>query len=307
MFLRQQLEYISNRIVEKSYPEMKMASGQLVPIDRECPPGADTYAYSLFTKVGEAAVLANAAEDIPNVTGFMEKRFAEIYDVAAQYHYTLNDIKRAEFAKVNLDARLALAARESIERKIDMVGYQGEQGFKLLGLLNQPNIPVFVLPADGNSNGGIASTRFIHKTAEQIYRDLVNFVTSIRISTNDVEVADTLLLPTEQFELIAHLPYTLGGIASDKSVLQTFLDNQRLSGGIQRVVSVPYLKGFGAGNTDMMVAYKNDESKLFYEIPQEIEMLPQEYYKATYHYPLMARVAGVIVIKPFSASYSYNL
>ncbi len=300
LFLRQQLEYLTKKIVETSYPELLFASGRLCPFSYEGG-NNETIAYTLFTKEGETAILANGATDIPTVSAYVEKRFAEIYTIANKFEYTLFDYDHAQEVGMNINARLGQAAREVMERDLDLIGYQGRVGARLLGLLNQPNVPLFVIPNDGNSNGGVNSTLFRHKTAEQIYRDLVNFVSSIRIDTNGVEVANKLLLTVEDYEIITALPFP-NNSAAGKTVLTFFLETQRASGGINEVISVPFLRT--RGTNGMMVAYRDQDTKLEFFMPREISLLPMEYANLTYSYPLCCRVGGVVVYKPMSMKYA---
>jgi hypothetical protein len=300
LFLRQQTEYLTSKIVEVSYPELLFASGRLCPFSNE---GGfnETIAYTLFTKEGETALLANGATDIPTVSAYVEKRYAEIYTIANKFEYTTFDLDRASSVGLNLDARMGQVAREVMERDIDLIGYRGRTGARLLGLLNQPNVPLFILPNDGNSNGGVNSTRFRHKTAEQIYRDLVNFVSSIRIDTNGTEVPNKLLLTVEDYEIITALPYP-NNSAAGKTVLTFFLETQRASGGVQEIISVPYLSTQTPNG--MMVAYRDSDTKLEFFMPQEITLQPVEYANLTYSFPLVARIGGVVVYKPLSIKYA---
>lgn len=301
IFLRQQTEYLTNKIIEVTYPEMLFASGRLCAFSNEGG-NSETLAYTLYTKQGETAILANGASDIPTVSAFVEKRYAEIYTLANKFQYTLFDMQRASSANINIDARLGVDAREVMERDIDTIGYVGRTGSRMLGLLNQPNIPVFVVPNDGNSNGGVNSTLFRHKTAEQIYRDLVNLVSSIRVDTNGAEIANKLLLSVEDYEIVSALPYPNNSAAS-KTVMTFFLDTQRASGGIQEIIATPYLKTQGANG--MMMAYNDNERKLEFFMPQEITMMPVEYANMTYSYPLTARLGGVVVYKPMAFKYAF--
>ncbi len=304
MFVRDQLDYLSNLIAEDDYPNMLIASGQLIPIVSEGGKGSDTISYRIFTKVGEAAVVGNGGEDIPTVTGYMEKRYAEIYSIKNQYVITYEDLERAAFAQENVEGYLATSAREMIDRKIDLIGYEGEANSRLLGILNHPNVPTYVLPGDGNLNGGVNSTQFKHKSAEQIFRDLVNFVTGVALNTKGVEIPRTLLLPREAYDIIANTPFTLGGNTISKTILEAFLDGQSRSGGISNIVPVDYLTGSGVGGTNVMVCYTPAENKLRYHIPERLLQMPTEYRAMKYHNILRARVAGVVVIKPISMRYA---
>lgn len=304
LFLRQQLEHIQTEVVEQDFPEKLMASGQAVPISSEIPAGAETYSYKLFTMVGEAAILANGSDDVPLVNGFVEKRTGYVRTIVDGFEYTIEDLEAAQFAGMNLDAQMGVTAREMIEQKIDALAYTGDTSFGLLGLLNHPNVPLYTLLNDGASNGGTASTRFRHKTAEQIYRDLVNFASAPRITTNGVESLERIGMSQEAYDIILSTPYPTNS-ASGETILSFFLKTQRMSrSGVQEVIPMPYLAGKGAGGLDIMIGYRPRLNKIKLHLPLDFSMMPVQTVGFKYRIPCRAKTAGIQITKALSVQYS---
>jgi hypothetical protein len=297
LFLRNQLEFIQNTLVKQDFPDRMIANGTLLPISREVPPGAETYSYRIFTAVGSAKIIATGAEDLPEVNAFVEKRTGFIRTIANQFHITDDELDFAQYANVNVSSEMAVAAMEVMMAELDRVGYLGDTQNQLLGLLNHPNVPSTTVLNDGTGS----STLWSSKTSAQIYRDMRNFVTSVRNSTNMVESPDTMLLPIEQFDLIAQEPFPSG---TSSTILSFFLENQRkYPGGVQQVLPVPFINGQGTSGGDLAILLSRRESKIKFHIPADFRMLPEERVGLKYVYPCKMRVGGVQCNKPLSMAY----
>ena len=308
IFLREQLEYVQQEVVKQDFPEMLMGSGALLPISDELPVGAETYSYRILTFVGSAAILANSADDIPEIDAYAEKRVGQIRTIADAYSYSLEDMEAAEFTGMNIDAELAIGAREIIERTLDILGYDGDSKFNLLGWLNHANVPTYTVLNDGNENGGTNSTEFRHKTPEQIYRDLRQFAAATRSATNRVETPEVIALPETQHSIVMETPYPTNS-ASGETVGTFFLKTQRANpGGVQALVPAPYLAGKGAGGTDLMVSYRKRMNKIKYHIPLAFQQRPPSPEKRMkYEVVCRARSGGVQVTKPLSMRYASGI
>lgn len=303
MFLRQQLEQVQTIVVEQDFPERLMSSGELVPISTELNPGAETYSYRIMTAVGEAAILANGSDDIPIVSAFVEKRVGEIKTIVDAYEYTEEDIEAAQFANMPLDSTLAVIAREVMEAKADQLGYDGDSNFNLLGFLNQPNVPSGTVTADGNQNGATNDTKWVNKTADQVYRDLRAFAASPRSATNGVESFDIIGLPQAQFDLILGTPYPTSN-AGNSTIYSFFMNAQRATpSGVQSIVPIPYLAGKGAGGSDLMVGWRKRDNKLKLHIPLDFTQKAVQMINFVYRIPCRMRTGGVQLVKPLSMGY----
>lgn len=298
-FVPEQLRYVRRAVLEQEFPEYMAAEGALIPISTEIPVGAQTYLYYLTTMVGEARVIANPGDDLPTADVFMESRIGIIRTIGDSYRYSDEDMEHAMYANVPLATNKAMAAKRAIMIKLDKIGYIGDDNYNLLGLTNQPNVPQFALPADGT--GG--STTWESKTAQQIVRDLQDFSTSIMVSTDMIESPDTLLVDTTNYFRIARGFYDDDGTTT---ILDTFLNPQRTTGGITAVQPCPYLKGASPTGTNIIVAYKRREDKLRFHIPLPFTPKPPQENNLHYKVPCRAKTGGVEVTYPRSMSYAYG-
>jgi hypothetical protein len=298
IFLKEQLDYIFNEVVRQDFPDLQMASGALIPITNQVDYRAETFSYSLFSAVGEAKILANASTDVPLVNAYVQKKMGIIRTLVDGYEISLEDLEAAQFAGMNISAEMGIVARRVIEEGIDKIGYAGAAENSLLGLTTLPNVIRETSPNNGNTNGGTNSTRWIHKTPEQIYLELVDFLTRMRQATRGIEQPDVLLMPQEQYDRIAAIVYPAN---TDNTLLNFFLTTQRASAtGIKEIVPVQMLAGLGTGGSDLMIGYQRNPSKIRYEIPLDFEQRPPEQVVFSTRVVCRSRVAGIVNLKPMS-------
>ncbi len=301
VFLREQLDFVMNEVVKQDFADLQMASGALVPITNQIDYRAETFSYTLFTSVGEAKILSNGAQDVPLISAYVQKKMGIIRTLVDGYEITLEDLEAAQFANMNISAEMGIVARRVIEEGIDRIGYMGASENGLLGITTLPNVTRETAPNNGNINGGTNSTRWIHKTSEQIYLELVDFLTRMRQATKGIEQPDTILMPQEQYDRLAAIVYPAN---TDNTLLNFFLTTQRASAtGIKNIVPVQMLSGLGTGGADLMIGYKRDQSKLRYEIPLDFEQRPPQEVTFSTRVVCRSRLSGLINLKPMSIRY----
>lgn len=305
MFLEEQLEYVTGEVYKQDFPEMLMGSGGLIPISTAVPKGAETYSFQLMTAVGEAVVLANGTEDIPEVDVYMSKRIGYVRTFANSYSYTLMDLEAAEFAGVSINSEKAVAAREVLERKFDLMAYHGAENYQLLGWLNYPNVPSETIANDGNQNGGVNSTRWRHKTAAQIYRDLRQFALATRVATNSVEMLEIICIDEENFNIINSTPFQAG---VDTTIYEYFMRTQAsLPSGVRSIIPIPYLAGRGTGGTGLMIGYRRREDKIKLHLPLGFEQRPVQEQGFSFKVNCRMKSGGVQITKPMSMRYGNGI
>jgi hypothetical protein len=290
-----------NLVVKEEFPELMMSNGMLVPITNQVDYRAESFSYSLYTSVGEAKILSNGAQDVPLVNAYVQKKMGIIRTLVDGYEITLEDLEAAQFANMNISGELALTARRVIEEGLDRLGYVGATENGLLGLFNLPNVTRESAPNNGNSNGGTNSTRWIHKTADQIYLEITSFLTRMRQATRSIEKPEILLVPQAQFDRISELVFPAN---TDNTLLKFILETQRANpSGIKEIVPCEMLAGAGTGGSDMMIAYQKNSSKLRYEIPLDFEQRPPQEVTFSNRVVCRARTAGIIPLKFMSVRY----
>ena len=298
LFIREQLNRVSNVVIETEFPEFQLASGQMIDIESPVGAGYETYSYDLMTKVGSAAIIANGAEDLPLVNAYVERRYGRYYTLANAYQYTIDDLEHAQVANTPLTATMAVTAREVMEGKWDSLAYEGDPNYDILGLLNYPGIPEATATNDGNSNGGTNSTKWEHKTPVQIYRDLRKPASDMRIATKGKYFPAVYGLPQRQYDLIAETPYPDN--AGSETILSFFLKTQRQSPtGVQDVLPVPRL--FEAFNgVDGLIAYTKRRDRQELKLGMDFTQLGVQIENLSYKVPCRMRCGGIVVYRPYA-------
>lgn len=278
-----------------------LSNGMLVPITNQVDYRAETFSYTLFSAVGEAKILSNGAQDVPLVNNYVQKKMGIVRTLVDGYEITLEDLEAAQFANMNISAELGITARRVIEEGLDRIGYFGAAENGLLGLFNLPNVTRETAPNNGNSNGGTNSTRWIHKTAEQLYLEITSFLTRMRQATKSIEKPEILLIPQAEFDRISELVFPAN---TDKTLLNFILETQRANpSGIKEILPCEMLSGAGTGGSNLMIAYQKNANKLRYEIPLDFEQRPPQEVTFSTRVVCRARTAGLVPLKFMSIRY----
>lgn len=275
--LNRQLEYVKQRTFEIIYPSLK--ARQFIPLDTPAPAGAETIAYDEFDKVFQAKVIANFADDLPEVDVFKTRVIAGVHWLGSSYSYSVRDIQAAAFSNVTLPQRRAAACRESIERLMDQILATGHVSGGLTGFLNHASIPITA----------VVTGTWTTATAAQILGDIRAALNAIFNTTNGEYQADTLLIPTNRFTFLAATQFSA---ASDKTVLAWLQENLRAFG----VTTIDHwwrLNTAGAAGATRMVAYKKDPDVLNANIPVEYTELPPQPKNLAFRIPAYAKIAGL--------------
>lgn len=288
IFFARQLEYVQARIYEYEYPALK--AFQYIPINYDIPAGAEFVTATGFQSVGRARIINSYADDLPEAGVLGTQLTNPVQSIGTSYRYSHQEIRAAQYANINLPMRQAEAARRANDQLINNLAIAGDPTTGMFGLINNPAIPTTPVPADGT--GG--NTEWEFKTPEQILRDLNLVVNQIVVNSNGVEMPDTLLLPLEQYTLIASTPRSPN---SDMTILQYFLLNNPF---IQNVDWLAQLSGAGVGGADVMIAYEKNENKLAMQIPMPFTQYAPQERNLEFVIPCESRYGGVTVYYPLS-------
>ncbi len=290
LYFANQLTYIQAKVYEYEYPTLEAFN--VIPISTDTPAGAEYVMYRAFQRTGRARIVSSYADDLPaaDLQGFQFMQ--KIETIGASYRYSIQEIVTAQWQNVNLPFEQAEAARRAIMQEMNTLAFTGSQPGGFTGFLNNPNVPLYTVPADGS--GG--STTFASKSPDQILRDLNSLVNQVVINSNMVERPDTVLLPTEQYTQIASTPRSS---TSDTTILNYFLLNNPF---VRQVIPVPQLAGAGPTGLDIMVAYEMNANKLKMEIPQPFTQYAPQERNLEFVINCTARFGGVSIIYPLSVN-----
>ena len=286
--LEQQLEFIKTRTYDIVYPEMK--ARQLIPVNNDVDPGAETITYRQWDEIGMAQIIANYADDLPLIDALVEEFQQKIKGLGAAYEWSIQDLRRSAMAGANLDQRRARAARRSIEQQIENIAALGNAKAGLTGFAKHPNVSL-VVPITGT--WGTA-------TGEEMIADLMFLSSSIVTSNKETFLPDTTVLDVSRYNLLATTRVSSTG-DTNTTALEGFL---RSNPWVTNVGTWNKLALADAANTGpRIVCYKRDAEVLTLEIPQEFEQFPPQAKNLSFLVPVHARSGGVIVYYPLAMAY----
>lgn len=291
VYFSQQLSQVKAQTYDIRYPNLKGRT--FVPADNQVDPGAQTIVYHQYDQVGMAKIIASYADDLPRVDVRGKEFVAKVKSIGDAYGYSVQEIRAGARGAFPLQQRKAGVARRAIEEKIDSIIAVGDSANGLLGLVNQPNALLFTVP-----NGAGASPTWALKTSDEILADLTNVAAYVVTQTKEVEVPDTIILPTTSYGLLTNRTI---GYGSNTTIMQQFLATNPY---IRNIESWAKLAGAGVGGTNRLVCYRRDPDALQVAIPVEFEQFDPQARGLEYVVPCHARCGGVLLYYPMSMAYA---
>lgn len=288
MVLARQMEVIKAAVLEKKYQDMIGRS--LVPKSPDGDNASDYVVVRYMDEYTTSKIVENYGTDFPSVAISMSESFAKYFSLGNSFTYTFMDLRRAAKANIQLTSRLAEVARRGIEQGIDEIIFRGVPQNGTYGLMNNPNVPLVVLPHGD----------WPHASFQNIVEDLMYLSTVVQNNTNESFQGDTLAIDAPSYNIAST---KIGGQNFDRSALQVFLSQNP---SITAVVKSTKLNTLGASAGPRGIVYKRDPEVLQLEIGQEFEMLPAETNALMTKTACHARVAGVSFFHPLAAAYFEN-
>lgn len=138
VFLKEQLNHVLNLAFQESFPALKART--FIPVNRSIPQAAETVSARIWDTYGEARLLNPNADDFPSVSVGQREAFAPIKSLGCFFEYSVLDLRRSQLAGTGLDGKLATAARQTIESKIDKLAVNGDERVAIKGLCNHDGI-----------------------------------------------------------------------------------------------------------------------------------------------------------------------
>jgi hypothetical protein len=293
VFFARELDYIKSQTYDVIYPEFNAL--KLFPVTSEVDIGAETITFYSYDKTGMAQIIHNYATDLPRVDVKGKPTTVPVKSIGASYGYSVQEMRASRMAGKSLDVRKGDTAKYVIDRKINEIAWSGDKETGLVGVLSTGNdIPVYTLP----TNAAGTSTRFVDKTPQECLNDIKSILSYVDVLTKSDAKPDTLALPADAYNYIAHTPRS---DVSDYSILKWIQENMTE---ITSIVKVPEL------NADSYVTpypgqgvaflFKKDQMKFSIEIPLPFYQHPIQPKGLEFEIPCEARVAGVILYYPLA-------
>jgi len=293
LFLARELEHklAQSRDVKYAATEAR----RFIPTNFEVDPGAETIVVETYDHKGHAKIVADYADDVPLVNSKKSETRIPVKTIADGFIYSIQEVKAAAKANVPLTDRHMNAARRVMEEKLDSLAALGDSDYGIVGFARRSDTLTYAVPADGTGSSKLWSK----KTADKIIRDINGMVAKMLADTNDVEKPNTLLVPPENFAIIAS---TTINNTSDTTILNFIKDTNPW---LKDIASWNRLTAAGGSlDTTRAIAYRRDPEALELYIPEDFMMLPPEAVNLSFKVPCTLRTAGVGVHYPKSIVYA---
>lgn len=291
MFVARQLEQVVAETYKTELSPLKAA--KFIPFVWDINPGATSWKYMHWTDIApqRAAIIANYAQDFPNVGASVEEIEKPLRSIGDSYGYSVQDLRAAAFAKVPLDATLARVAREVIDRTIDDYAAFGNATAGIAGLLNNAALGT-VAPAVGTWDNST--------TAAEMHQDLTKLALATDLASDGLYLSDTLILPQSVKPYLMKPYSTLNG----ETILSVWLKSQASS----QITNVDFwhLCDTNAGVTDrgtskaLAIAYRRDPTVLKFRGAVPFEQMPPQTENMMLKIACHARVGGVCIFRPLA-------
>jgi len=261
IFLARELESILTRTLDVTYADIKYAS--LIPISSEVGPGADSYTYRVFDKIGSMKMIADKAQDLPRADVLRKEVTHPVRSFGSSFAYTVQETRAAAMVPgMNLEQRRANAVRRAYEETMQAVAFFGESGSGMKGFFNNDQIDKIV-----------PNKWFDTATTDEMLQLLNEAPTRLVQGSNMKESPNTMLVPYDVYRTISTTPRSS---TSDTTVLEFFLRTNPMIQNIEPINELEATKSGGKLSKDRIIVYDRSPDKLQFHIPQPLEFFPPE-------------------------------
>lgn len=286
-FVARQLEYMRPGVFETKYPALKGKS--LVPVNTSMDPGAEFFVITKVSEVGHVKHVKDWSKDVARVEVDTSQASMGVFSMGIAYGYTINEARAAMFAKVPLQARKAMAARELMARKLDDILFEGDTATGIKGLINQTGTTEYTVL----SNGAGATKTWSTKSPDNVILDLNGAPQKIVVDSKEIERPNTMLLPLSRYQSIAGVRV---GDGTSETILSYWLRTNPY--GISSIDFTTKLETAGASSTARGLVYDKNPNVLECILPIEFEQFAPETLNTEIVTLCHMRVGGVAVYRP---------
>lgn len=293
-FLERELEQVRALVLEVMYPSLKAKT--FFPMAGDIAPSADTYIYKVTDKTGHARVSAKGNDDFPRVEVQATERSGRVKQTEVAYGWELNEMREAVRLGIPLQSKKALAAAEAVARLHDNLfatgadpnlGATANTALGIPGVIADTNVAIVAM-LDWNDSG---------TDGQEMLDDLHKLARSIPDASKQVEYGDTIILPTQQYNIAATKRLNE---FDNRSVLEAFL---KASPWIKNVDSWLLLDEAGATGKDRAICFRRANDVVELVEPVVFEQLPPQARNAEFVVPCLGRCGGTKLYKPLAFAY----
>jgi len=295
LIFERMLEHIEQKAFKIKYPNLTART--ICTTNYNVSNAAATYTTRTYDDAGNFEPVHNLGT-LGTISNSATEDTWSIASYATTMFYTLQEIRSCIMAGINLPSLQLAAARRAWEVKLDRIFYEGDSTTNILGIFNNPNIPVTF-----SSPGVSGSSKWADKTSGEILTDLKQFINSISEVTMGVHRTNTVVITYKMMNLL-----TERVLDNTSQTLLTHMENVfphvrfiQAPNGIDRLASsaIP--------GTTTLIALESDPSIIQILVPQEFELLPPVLDGLAYRQVAHARTGGAVIHSPKALALLSNI
>jgi len=284
-FILKQLEFVMAETYSVEYGPNVAALA--IPFDNSVPPGAQSFAYDLWDRIGVAKYITAWSDDLPKFEAFVKRTSQECRSFGISYEFTVQDLRAVQFGGGKLNTQRASAARAAVDEFHDSIAWNGDATRNIEGFLDHTAIQSATLANDPWT---------LSTTGPQLVADLLTIEHSIIQQTRTLIRPDTMCIGMVDNRLLAQ-PFSS---TLAESVLSIF---QR-SSGIKNVHVVPRLDTAGDDTKSRVIMYRKSPDVVRYVVPIAFEQHAPQAKNLALMTPCEGRSGGLCLVRPMGAIYA---
>jgi len=275
------------------YPDIQYP--QLIPVDTTAHPFAKTVTFFSSDKAGRADWINGNSDDIPMADVEMTQFESSILTAGIGYGYGWEEINQAQMLGLGLANDKANAARRAAEEMIDRIALTGDASKGMQGLFDNSAVTA-VGATNGDWEGGTT-------TPDEIIADVNGALTNVQGATNNIVLADTLLLPFNRWNYIASKRLT----DTNMTILEFIRQNNVYTATTGQPLTIRATRGLdtaGISADARMIAYRRSPEVLKLHMPMPHRFLPvYQTGPLRFDVPGVMRFGGLDIRLPGEVSY----
>jgi hypothetical protein len=209
-------------------------------------------------------IIRGQTNDIPVIQANVSKDIFKVFAFSNILKVPFIDQQKMQGIGRSLDEILDTGIKLNYNKALDYLCYKGVPEENVYGLTNNPDVTTSTVA----NNAAGTSTLWANKTPQEIQTDINTLLnTTWKNSEYDLSgMATHILIPPEKY---AYLANTIVSNAGNRSILDYLLENNiaKNQGVELNIYPSRWCIGAGLNNTDRMVAYVNDRSRIRMDIP----------------------------------------
>lgn len=289
MHLARELEFTSAQTYEVLTDPIK---GRLFVDFTTIPDGAETFSYDMWDRLAMAEWITNYASAVGAADRFKKRFYKPMYDFGSSYHYSVQDLQKAAFARTSVDRERGMSARIAHEQFMDNLIAVGDDDRDIEGLANSTAFQaVSSLVGEWDPTDAEPDTEEEYSArSAALVADFQRLIDAVEQNSSENFKADTLILPLS-FKPVMKRRFSAQDSRSREKVL---LENQDADG--PKVVNYwKRLNTASALSGPKALAYKKTRAVLEFILAYDFRELPPQVEGYTYQILTYARVGGLVV------------